>query len=129
MVSFQSMVDRVIGSNVSAGQVHGYYRMELFGFRQPEHDILVWTNTHCRKLKSEIEDCHRQLQLLRGNNAGSMQSELLEMRKKIQRLLTQDDAYWKHRAQTHWYKYGDRNTKFFHAYATARKKGRSNSIS
>lgn len=92
-------------------------------------DILVWTNTHCRKLKSEIEDCHRQLQLLRGNNAGSMQSELLEMRKKIQRLLTQDDAYWKHRAQTHWYKYGDRNTKFFHAYATARKKGRSNSIS
>jgi hypothetical protein len=40
----------------------------------------------------------------------------------MQRLLAQDDAYWKQRAKTHWYKYGDKNTKVFHASATARKK-------
>ena len=40
----------------------------------------------------------------------------------MQRLLSQDDAYWCQRAKSHWYKDGDRNTKFFHASATARKK-------
>jgi len=40
----------------------------------------------------------------------------------MQRLLSQDDAYWRQRAKTHWYKDGDRNTKFFHASATAWKK-------
>jgi hypothetical protein len=43
-------------------------------------DISVWSNTHCRKLKSNIEDCHRKLKLLRGNNAGMMQAGLLELR-------------------------------------------------
>jgi hypothetical protein len=40
----------------------------------------------------------------------------------MQRLLAQDDAYWKQRAKMFWYKDGDRNTKFFHASASARKK-------
>jgi len=40
----------------------------------------------------------------------------------MQRLLFQDDAYWRQRAKTHWYKDGDRNAKFFHALATARRK-------
>jgi hypothetical protein len=43
------------------------------------YDISVWSNTHCPKLKSDIEDCHRQLKLLRGNNAGMMQAQLLEL--------------------------------------------------
>jgi len=34
----------------------------------------------------------------------------------------QDDAYWRQRAKTFWYKDGDRNTKNFHASTTARKK-------
>jgi hypothetical protein len=44
------------------------------------------------------------------------------LRKKMSRLLSQDDAYWRQRVKTHWYRDGDRNTKFFHASATARKK-------
>jgi len=40
----------------------------------------------------------------------------------MQRLLAQDDAYWRQRAKTHWYRDGDCNTQKFHASATARKK-------
>lgn len=38
------------------------------------------------------------------------------------RLLQQEDSYWRQRAKAHWFKDGDRNTKYFHASATARKK-------
>jgi hypothetical protein len=85
-------------------------------------DMSLWSRTHCRKLKTDIEECSRQLQLLRDNHVGAAQTQLLDMRKKMQHLLAQDDAYWKQRAKTHWYKDGDRNTKFFHASASARKK-------
>lgn len=47
---------------------------------------------------------------------------MFELRKRMQRLLSQDDAYWRQRAKTHWYRDGDRNTNFFHASTTARKK-------
>jgi hypothetical protein len=36
--------------------------------------------------------------------------------------MLQDDVYWRQRAKKHWYKDGDKNTKFSHASATARKK-------
>jgi len=47
---------------------------------------------------------------------------MFELRKRMQRLLSQDDAYWRQRVKTHWFKDGDRNTKFFHASATTQKK-------
>jgi hypothetical protein len=40
----------------------------------------------------------------------------------MSQLMVQDDVYWRQRAKKHWYKDGDKNTKFFHASATTRKK-------
>lgn len=59
---------------------------------------------------------------IRLNSSGDGQVQMFELRKRMQRLLSQDDAYWRQRAKTHWYRDGDRNTKFFHASTTARKK-------
>jgi hypothetical protein len=84
--------------------------------------MFLWSRNHCKKLKADIEDCQRKLNFLRNNNKGSMQAQLLEVRKKMQRLLAQVDAYWKQRAKTHWYTDSDHNTIFFHASASARKK-------
>lgn len=41
-------------------------------------------------------------------------------------MLEKQETYWKHRAKQYWLQQGDQNTRFFHRYATARKK--SNSI-
>jgi hypothetical protein len=37
-------------------------------------------------------------------------------------LLEMEELYWKQRAKCNWFQHGDRNTKFFHAWATERKR-------
>ena len=44
------------------------------------------------------------------------------LRKKLDHLLIQDDMYWRQRANTHWYRDGDLNTKVFQTTKTSRKK-------
>ena len=44
--------------------------------------------------------------------------EILKYR--LQKLEDQVELYWRQRATSHWQKHGDRNTKFFHQYATER---------
>jgi hypothetical protein len=76
-------------------------------------DMWVWKKHHCHKLKTDIEECRKQLQETRLGAVGEDQVRMLELRKRMQQLLSQDDAYWRQRAKTHWYKDGDRNTKIF----------------
>lgn len=45
--------------------------------------------------------------------------------KQLQMLLTQEEVYWKQRAKQHWLSVGDGNTKFFHHYASTRRKKKS----
>jgi hypothetical protein len=44
------------------------------------------------------------------------------LRYKLDHLEEQHNVYWKQRAHANWLKDGDRNTGFFHAYASERKK-------
>lgn len=48
--------------------------------------------------------------------------EYLRERDKLNELLLQEEIYWKQRAKLHWLKEGDENTRFFHSYASTRKR-------
>lgn len=49
------------------------------------------------------------------------------LKEKLERLESQKDIYWRQRAHVKWLEYGDKNTAFFHAFASERK--RRNNIS
>lgn len=52
----------------------------------------------------------------------SKHQQLKELEKKHQVLLQQKEVYWKQRPRIQWLKEGDNNTKFFHAYASNRRR-------
>ena len=45
-----------------------------------------------------------------------------EMSDLIELLLEQEEVQWMQRSRANWLQYGDRNTSFFHNFATARRK-------
>jgi hypothetical protein len=47
--------------------------------------------------------------------------ERLETRKVLNSLIAQEESYWRQRSRISWMKEGDRNTKFFHEFASQRK--------
>jgi len=85
-------------------------------------DMTSWSKDHCHQLKINIAECRREMHNIRLNSSGERHNQLLEVRRKMHRLLAQDDAYWRQKAKAHWFRDGDCNTKCFHASATARKK-------
>jgi hypothetical protein len=85
-------------------------------------DLSDWSKTHCYKIRKAIATCRQRLTHLRNNFTGTQQDQIAAVSRNLSQLMLQDDVYWRQRAKKHWYKDGDKNTKFSHASATARKK-------
>ncbi|XP_030970470.1 uncharacterized protein LOC115990838 [Quercus lobata] len=51
-----------------------------------------------------------------------MSTKINSLRKEINKLLDDEEIYWGQRAKAHWLKEGNKNTKFFHAQASERRK-------
>jgi hypothetical protein len=85
-------------------------------------ELSSWSRTNCNQVTKAILDCRQHLAYLRNNYTGINQDQIVAASRKMSQLMLQDDIYWRQRAKKNRYKDGDRNTKFFHASATARKK-------
>ncbi|KEH33512.1 endonuclease/exonuclease/phosphatase family protein [Medicago truncatula] len=68
------------------------FRYENVWFSEPA-DMVNWSREHCSKLKLDIEDCRRQIQNARLNSIGYNQDQVVRLRKKMSRLLSQEDTY------------------------------------
>lgn len=50
-------------------------------------EMVVWSRNHCNKLKIEIEECRRELNLARISRTGDEQKLLSLLHKRMHRLL------------------------------------------
>ncbi|VFQ91828.1 unnamed protein product [Cuscuta campestris] len=62
------------------------------------------------------------LERLRGVRSPAAMTERINITKEIDSLMDKNDCYWRQRAKQHWLSEGDRNTRFFHNYASHRRR-------
>jgi hypothetical protein len=84
--------------------------------------LMGWQCEERQRLKWAIEEKFKKLAVLQGAENSLATSQALELQKELQISLEQEDLKWRQRAKMDWFKFGDRNSKFFHACANQRRK-------
>jgi hypothetical protein len=62
----------------------------------------------------------RELEVLQRSESPENSDAIKNAQGEIEKLLEQEDLRWKQRAKQNWYKNGDQNTQYFHAWANQR---------
>ena len=86
-------------------------------------DLKAWCSATFRQIPKKIQEKRKRLSnLVQLDRDGQLGEEINQVRKDINDLIDSEEIYWCQRSKAHWLREGDRNTKFFHAQASERRK-------
>lgn len=74
------------------------------------------------EFKNKIQNCRMMLRKLRSRRDVEGIQNYNAARWEYMKLLDQQEVYWKQRSKQFWLQEGDKNTRFFHKYASTRRK-------
>jgi hypothetical protein len=79
-------------------------------------NVLGGLEKNIKKTRKALEECRRRVV-----SCESVHSEEI-LKFKLEKLEEKRNLYWRQRAKVHWLEKGDRNTRFFHQYASEWKR-------
>jgi hypothetical protein len=88
-----------------------------------KRDLLAWQKSKTQPASRTIQALQERLGDLQGQEGNGENGEMKQIRDELQLLLDKENIHWQQRAKTDWLKFGDRNTKIYHACANARRQG------
>ncbi|XP_074374021.1 uncharacterized protein LOC141714399 [Apium graveolens] len=74
------------------------------------------------RYRQQIQECRSWLRRLRSRRDAAGIQRYNKVRWEFLNLLEKQEVYWKQRAKQHWLREGDKNTRFFHRFASTRRK-------
>ncbi|KAH9670971.1 reverse transcriptase domain-containing protein [Citrus sinensis] len=87
--------------------------------------LMDWGGYLARDFRKRKLECRKQMALLRGRRDCKGITEFTKVRNRYNELLHGHEVFWKQRAKSLWLKEGDKNTHYFHASASTRKRQNS----
>lgn len=85
--------------------------------------LKAWAGSRFSNLHGTIESLRSELnELLKPNQVKNNSDIISQLEHIIDKLVMQEEVHWKQRARANWLSQGDGNTKFFHSFASERKR-------
>ncbi|XP_019178278.1 PREDICTED: uncharacterized protein LOC109173495 [Ipomoea nil] len=84
--------------------------------------LMRWGDDHFHKFGEHIRRLRKEQGRIRGRRDPASLAQLQLLNNQISQLEAQEDVFWRQRAKQDWLRGADANTKYYHRYASARKK-------
>jgi hypothetical protein len=86
-------------------------------------DLKDWKHSSLGNLEKRIASTKKELERCRRQNISQQVVDREhDLHAQLEKLETQKDLFWKQRAHVNWLSKRDRNSKYFHSYASGRRK-------
>lgn len=85
-------------------------------------EVSVWGREFTGNFKKRIDKCKQIIRSTKGRRDREAIQRNQNANKELTEILTQHEIFWKQRPKQLWLREGDKNSKFFHATARARRK-------
>lgn len=104
------------------GNSHGTWGSVNGKLTATRKGLKEWQKMHARHVGQKLQKLSSDLLTAQASSDASVNSLFHRLRAELAQTQTEDDMYWRQRAKEDWLRFGDQNSRYFHACASQKKK-------